>query len=333
MTTKFRKLFTLAVSHGYYSDECRDFNFVIPGNTSTLLRNGKLIAKVLDGKLNVLYEADDEGTALVTMAGAKLRFGMKLINPLFSNITDFAAPTPLYRNSMTAEKLDPPLNVALTGRLLCHAITKTSRPVTVSLKNQAGQRLLTETITAENDRSTVSCELSGQSTGAYSLLESYAGENQEFTYYADPELLQANVFGIIEIEINSDFYISRPSFTISFNAKQETLKYYVVASNYNATEFEHLSVTDNGFAEEGRELINFTRVPSDAFTADEIQPGTLARGNAKIVLFKSQTAVLRQESARKKIQLSKNGDILIKHLPQAGADRTSGDIVIHIFKP
>lgn len=333
MITTFRTLFTLSVAHDYYSDGCRDFDFFVPGATAGLLRNGRLIAKVRDGKLNVLYEADNGGAALVPLAGTTLRFGMKLINPLFSNVTDFVAPTPLYRNAAAAGSLDPAVETVMTGRLFSHAITKAMRPVTVTVNDSSGLILQTETITTENDRSSVSCDLFDQASGMYSVVESYQAATETITYYSDPELQRSGVFGIVEIKVGSGFYTSKPSFTISFNAKQETLKYYLVVSNYTASEFDHLTIADNGFTEEGRPRINFTRVSSAAFTSDEIAPGMIAKTGDKVVLFKSQAAVARREKARSKIQLSKNGDVLIKHLPQAGADKLNGDVVIHISKP
>lgn len=333
MITTFRTLFTLSVAHGYYSEGCRDFDFIVPANTAGQLRNGKLIAKVLDGKLNVFYEADDGGAALVPLTGTRLRFGMKLLNPLFSNFTDFAVPTPLYRNNAVPGSLDLAVGVVMTGRILSHPVTKTVRPVTVTVNDSDGRLLQTETITATNDRPAITGDLSGQAAGTYSVVESYPAETKTISYYSDPELQQADVFGIVEIKIGSGFYSSNPSFSISFNAKQETLKYYLVVSNYTATEFDHLSVTDNGFTEEGRPRINFTRVPSAAFTSDEIPPEMIAKAGDKVVLFKSQTVVARREKARMKIQLSKNGDVLIKHLPQLGADKANGDMVIHISKP
>ena len=70
MTTTFRILCTLAIAHSYYSDGCRDFDFVIPADTTGVFRNGKLIAKVLDGALTVLYEADEGASALAPLATA-----------------------------------------------------------------------------------------------------------------------------------------------------------------------------------------------------------------------------------------------------------------------
>ena len=215
MITTYRKLFTLNVAQGNYSDWCRDLNFIVPADTACLLRAGKLIAKALDGKLNVLYEADDGGVALVPMAGARLRFGMKLQNPLFSNVTKSGGPTTLFRNTMAEGNLDPALDVVMTGRILSHEITETIRPVTIAVNDSSGFLLQKETITADNDSSTIFCDLSRQAVGAYCVMENYPAETKNITYYYDVDLSQADVFGVVEIEINSDFYYSRPSFSIS----------------------------------------------------------------------------------------------------------------------
>lgn len=333
MITSFRTLLTLSIAHGYYSDGCRDFEFIVPADTTATLRNGKLLARMLDGKLNLLCETDDKGVELIRLNGARLRFGIKLLNPLFSNFTEPVVPTPLYRNNAVAGSLDPAIATAMTGQILSHAVTKADQLVSVTVNDPTGQALHPEKITIASDRSSVSVDLSEQVPGLYSLVENYPAETKTVSYYSDQELLRTGVFGVVEIKINSSFYSSKPSFTINFNARQEILKYYLVVSNYTTNEFDHLSVADNGFTEEGRPRITFTKVPSASFTPNEIPPGMISKAGERVVLFKSQTAVARREKARSKIQLSKNGDVLIKHLPQLGADKTGGDMVIHISKP
>lgn len=339
MTTKFRTLFMVSISHAYYSSDCKDFDFVFPADTAQLLRNGKLIAKVLDGKLYVLFETDEAGTALIPFAGKTLRIGLKLLNPYFCNFTEPTfksnALTPLYRNTANPAALDAPEEVALVGQVFSHSLTNTERPVTVTLKNTNGQILQTDIIAAANNRTTVSYELTGQVAGAYTVEEAYSGsgETKRTTYYCDAELKQYGVFGAIEIEINSSFYTTHPTFMIAFNVKKEILKYYVVARNYSGTEFNNLSVNDNGFAEEGRTQVNFTKVLSAAFTNDDISPALLGGSDARVALFKTQSAVERREKARKKIQLNKNGDVVITHLPQPGVDKANGDLIINISKP
>lgn len=266
MTTQFRTLFTVNISHAYYNEGCKDFDFVFPADTAQLLRNGKLIAKVRDGVLYVLFEADKSGNVLVSIAEKTLRIGLKLLNPFFSNYTDLAfnSSTLLYRNTGSPAVLDPP------------------QPTTIN---------------------------------------------------SDPEFLQLGVSGIIEIKIDGGFYVAAPAFRIGFNAKQEQLKYYIVARNFNDTEIGQISVADNGFTEDMRPQVIFTKVFPAEFIADDIPPSLLGGIDTKVVLFKSQGMVARREKSRKKIQLNKNGEVLITHLPQPGAQSTNGNLFINISKP
>jgi hypothetical protein len=337
MTTQFRILFTVTITHAYYSGGCKDFDFLIPADTAQVLKNGRLVARVRDGKLVVLFETKETGAALAAVAGKKLRIGLKLLNPYFSNFTalafDTRASIPLYRNAVNPDVLDAPKVVPLVGRLFGHVLTGTARPVTAMLKDSAGQALQAEAITTANNRTTVSCNLTGQAAGAYVVEEAYPSDTELIPYYCDPELRQLGPFGVMEIEVGSSFYVAAPTFELVFAARQETLNYYLVARNYNVAEFGQLAVVDTGFTEDGRPQVVFTRVESSAFTADEIDPSLLGGGDARVALFRSQATVARRERARKKIQLKRNGEVLITHLPQVGADKVSGDIIVQISKP
>jgi hypothetical protein len=334
---KFRTLFTVSISHTYYSQGCQDFSFIIPADSAQLLKNGKLITKVVDGKLYVLFAADETGAALISLAGKTLRIGLQLLNPSFSNFTaldfDFNSFRLLYRNFTNSSTLNAAQAIALVGRVFSHSLTNVVRPVTVTLKDTKGQVLQTNTITAANNRLTVSYDLTGQAAGVYSVEESDSSNTKIINYYSDLELQQQGIFGIVEIAIANNFYTAPPEFVIPFVAKQEVLKYYVVAKNYSDPEFTQLSVLDTGFAGEGRTQINFTKVLPAAFTSAEIPSTLLGNGGAKIALFKSQAAVTRQEKARQKIQLQKNSDVLIPHLPQPGSDKANSDLIVQLAKP
>jgi hypothetical protein len=337
---QFSILFTVSISHSYYTQGCEDFSFTLPADSAQLLKNGKLIAKVLDGKLYVLFAVDETGEALVSLEGKTLRIGLQLLNPYFNNFTkldfDFHSSRLLYRNVTASGALDPAQEIALVGQVFSHSLKIKARPVTVRLKNTNGQILQTDIITAANDRSTVSYDLTGQAAGLYSVEESDSSNTKTLNYYSDLELQQQGIFGVIEIEIASSFYSTPPEFVIPFLAKQETLKYYLVANNYSESDFNQLSILDKG--EVGRSQISFLPkvLPTD-FTDDDISPTLLGNGDAQIALFKSQQAVRRQEKARKNIQLQKqnNGgvDELIKHLPQPGADKANSDLIVQLTKP
>ena len=166
MTTQFKTLFVVNVTHAYYGGPCKDVAFIIPADTARWLKNGKLLARELDGKLCVLFEADAAGAALKTMPGRTLRIGLRLLNPFFSNFTkvdaNFPSPKLLYRNVAAPAALDAPAKVPLVGQVFSHVLSDSARPVTVTLKDDAGLALQTDEVTAALDRSTVSYDQIGR---------------------------------------------------------------------------------------------------------------------------------------------------------------------------
>ncbi|MBI4660155.1 MAG: hypothetical protein HY735_15050 [Verrucomicrobia bacterium] len=336
MSTQFKILCTVEVAHAYYSENCQDIRFIIPEDTARRLRNGKLLARDFGGKLYVLFEADDAGTALAAVPGKTLRIGLQLANPYFTNFTevdaDFGSWKQLYRNSAAPAALDPPEKVMLVGQLFSHTLTDGARPVTVTLKDADGQTLQSEVITAAEDRTAVSYDLTGQNPGACSIEEIYPAATEQIAYYFDAELTQAGVFGMLELSIDSSFYNTAAEFELAFAAREETLNYYVLVTAQQASDLNPLSVTDSGFAEDGRVQINFTKIPAASFTAAEISPDLLGDSSKQVVLFRSQAPVARTEKAKKKIQLMKNGEVLISHLPQPRAEESNADLIIPVSK-
>jgi hypothetical protein len=333
MTTQFQTLFVVTIVHAYYRENCADVAFVIPADTAQRLRNGKLLAREIEGKLYVLFEADEHGAVLMAIPGQTLRIGLRLLNPFFDNVTEpdptFALSKRLYRNAAALDALDQPSRVQLVGPVFSHVLIDGARPVTLTLKNNAGLTLRTDEVTAANDRPEVSYDLTGLAPGTYSIEEAYPAGITKTSYYSDPELVRAGVFGVLEVEIGSGFYSSPADFQITFQARKETLKYYVVARNYN-DDFEKLSVVD---ANDVPSPIAFTKVASSAFDSQsDLSPVLLTNGSGRVVLFKA-TNITRTEKARRKIQLKKNGDVLIEHLPQPRADQPNADLVIPISKP
>lgn len=337
MNTQFKTLFTVGVDHGYYSGDCEDIRFIIPEGTARWLRNGKLLTRTLGGQLHVFFEADDRGVALAAIPGEVLRFGLLATNPCFSNFTqlnaNFPKTKPLYRNSASPTALDAPEGVTLVGRMLTHVLTVPGRPVTITLKDGSANALKSTDITAAENRVSLAYDLNGYPPGAYDVEEVSASGTKKTAYYFEPELDQAGVFGILEVILSSDLYKATAAFAIGFASREETLNYYIVATTEQASDLNPLSITDAGAAEDDRDPVLFTKIPSASFTDAEISPAMLGDSSKQVVLFRSQATVPRAERARRKIQLMKNAEILIPHLPQPGPGKTNADIIIAISKP
>jgi len=148
----------------------------------------------------------------------------------------------------------------------------------------------------------------------------------------DAELLREGFFCLVEIRIAAGFYVTPPEFEIGFDAREDTLKYFVVARNYSAGEFNQLEVTDAGFSADGRPKIDFVRVAASAFTAADLPAEVLGGADVRVALFRSQQSVARQDKARKRIQLARNNDVIIPQLPQPGAAAATANLVVHLSK-
>jgi hypothetical protein len=340
MSAWFKTLFTLSVAHEYYGGQCTDFDYLLSADTRRLARNGRLLLKGNQGTLYCVYEADGSGSPLLPLAGETLRIGLRLTNPHFTNFTEWSLPegAALYRNLATPGQFDSPLPVRLAGSVIAHQIGRRARPVTLSLVDAAGVTLQTDQIgSGAVDRHSYRAEMlaggGAMASGYCAVRETYAAATGEAHYYVEPELLAAGVFGIAEIRLDSTFYAAAPAFEIAFSAKKQKIRYYVVASKYPDAEFAKLAVSDEGFGEDQRAEVKFTRVAAANFTADELDPGLVAATGDKVTLFRSDTAQARQASARSRIQLQSNSDVLIHHLPAPLQDQPLADLIIHVAKP
>lgn len=333
MSTQFKTLFTISIAHDYYAGICQDFSYLIPRQTQVLLHNGKLLSKVRDGVLHCLYEADDGGAALRPLDGVTLGFGLNLLNPYFDNfsVVNSANKFALYRNKIAVAALDSVLAVDMVGSILSHQFKFNSGAIDLDLKNAVDT---VQSLSLDSSKlSEFNFELGALTEGYYQVEENDGLTTQRTDYYYQRELLMKGVFGVVEIEVAPSFYTTAPEFQLSFGARGETLKYYVVAKNYSDTEFALLTVSDQGFVDAGRPEIIFDRVTPGAFSSTDIAPELLAQGDDKVNVFKSQATLDRQQGARKNIQLRRNGDVLIAHLPAPSIDKAQADLIIHVAKP
>jgi len=338
MMIRLKPLLSLEVWHDYYGGVCKDVGFVVPQDVARLMKGAGLLVKIIDGVLHVFYRADDAGAPVVSSAGRTVRIGLLVRNPRFVNITEGFDPASgllYYRNRVAAGTLDDaPARLALAGHLFSRPLAHTARPVTVTFKDSAGRALHTETVTAQNDRPAVSFDLTGATPGAFTLEEAYPDGSTRTSHYVDPELLREGAFGVVEIDVDPAFYVNAPSFRVSFKARRETLRYYVVVKGFSNGDVDQLTVQDNGFGEAGRpDEVKFEKVLPEQLSADEkSQTELLGSDGAKVLLFKSVAAVARRERGAKRIQLMRNTEALIEHLPQPGKARGTSNLIIHLSK-
>lgn len=323
MINRFRTLFTVRISHAYYDGVCRDFQFVLPNETVRILRGGRAMIKELEGVHHIIVEVDESNVPLGEFAGGRLRLGLKLVNPYFTNITsvgdDFASVVQVYGNRDNYKVLQPAETAVPVAARLIHPLAAAVRPVTVVLKNRIGEHLRREVI-ADAERTEVAFELGGISPGMFTVEEYSSGYTESARYYLDPDLRRLGISGIIEIDVDERFYSGEPpEFEIAFEARQERLVYQVIARNYGRADAEELSIVDSGSGKP----VNFA--PPDFLPADNPADS--------VIVFTSDGLVSRRQQGRKRMQLMKKEDVLITHLPQPGADKADAKMTIHILKP
>ena len=334
--TGYTPLLTLSVTHPYYRENCRDFDMILPADGVQLLRDGRMTARVQDGALVIFRGNNGEGEPLAKVAGSRLRVGLRLANPQLANLTrydyDPRSGFPLFCNDTDPTLLDPPVIVTPCGRLLSHALRSAGCPLTVTLSNRDRQTLAVQTVTDAAPVTSVFFDLSGRPAGPYTVEEDDGGATQQTVYYLEPELVPRGLFAMVELNVDDLFYDTAPRLTVELAAREELLRYYVVVHNYSDKEIAQLAVTDAGHEAGDPALLTFDRLLASDDDAEKLTIDLLSGVGATVVLFRSAQQLTRREDGLKKIQLTKNGDVLIRHLPQPGPDRVNGDVIIHISK-
>lgn len=245
MSIHFRSLFEVEVEHAYYSGLCADIDFVVPGAEQALAA-GKLLTRVRDGRLRVLFEADEAGNALRDIHGTTLLIGLRVVNPYFANFTAppvASAGLVLYGNQTTPRSLDPALAAAFVAPRQRIAPLQAGRPLTLSWQ-YAGGPLVEQTLSAGLDEAVF--ETRDWPTGRYALHETAGAPAQVSHWLHSPALAGEQLWGVLALTVDGGFYANPPVFRIALQARSEQLQYYVVARNFGAAEFGQLQLADAG---------------------------------------------------------------------------------------
>jgi hypothetical protein len=333
MMTRFRPLLTVAATHAYVGGSYPGIEFVLAEATAAALPALGLLARVRDGVLHLLSEGDPDGHPRLDAEGRVLRIGIRPSEPWFEAYTRAvpAGSTALLQRSAAAlGALESPVPVAVVAPAFSHGLAIATRPVKVSLLGGEGRDVLRAVTVEASDVASVRFALGFQESGWITVVEEGpSGATGSTEYYAEGALAGASVRSILELTLAAELWASPSEYQVAFDAREETLSYYVVATRFRDTEFNQLAISDKGANDEARPQVTFNkRLPP--FSAAELSPALLGPAEAKIALFQSKVPIPRRRNGRRKIQLTRNGEVLVEHLPQPGADSPDSNIVVHV---
>lgn len=333
MKIRFSPLANIAITHGYYSNGYRDITLHPTPQTQALLRAGRTLFRLIDGQLHLMYEVESGNIPISSLADQTLYFDLHPTHPGFANFTapTFTNPnlTPLYTNRTTPATLDAPQGVILAGGFHIHLPSLSTRPLTLRLKDQAAHLLDTRVITDAASR----YDLRHLPSGLYQLEEDDGVSAPHMhAWLIDPDIRDSDAWAVLALRIHAGFYNHAPHFTLALTAREERLRYYIVARNWSESDFNQLQIEDAGFAADGRAQIAFSRIPPP-FPNHFIHASLLGDGSAQIVVFQSQTNVVRSERGLKKLNLRRGSTVLIEHLPMPSPERAQAELIIHLSKP
>lgn len=143
-------------------------------------------------------------------------------------------------------------------------------------------------------------------------------------------LADATPWGLLQLTASADHVSRGQAFQLNLEAREDTLRYYVVLTPADADDAASLHIEDSGAAGDGRAPIAFRRIEADAFGPTHLSPAQLGGGTRRIVLFETLAPVPRRARGPSGIELHRHDEVLIGHLPQAGADRPDAQFVVHL---
>lgn len=331
-TIRFGPLWTIGIAHAFHGGSASDvIDFIVPPSTAGALAGARAIARVHAGRLHVLVEQDETGAALVPIAGRRFVFGLRPRTASFARVTTplpvQPGEVPLWDNRADADGLGAPQGVRLSGPQLRIAPDADERPLTLRLFDET-DALHAETVL---DVGAESWTLPGlyPEGSTWRVEEQGAGPAANWRLRVQPDL--ADAWGLLELTVDAGHLTAGHAFTLAFTSPSETLRYYVVATRYSAAEFDQVQVVDAGAVADARPAIAFQRTLAADFAPGHLSPALLdPSGAARVALFEAQTPVARRARGPTGIELRRNGDVLIGHLPQPGAERPDAQFVVHL---
>lgn len=345
-SSSFGRLGSVALRHPFFADGLlRGARFIEPSDARALMRAGRLQSRVRDGAWHLLGERFGGAPRVALGDDRVLWLGVDADLAALGHVTlplAGAGQTALFTNAAAFGAFDAVQPVRLVSGLFALPLASPRRPLDVTLRHGSGAVLARHAV-AGND-SVVSLDLRALPPGLVRAEEDDAIDAPRITsLLVHPELQAAGAGIVVALRFSAALYAAAtpPAWHIDVGVAAERLEYYVVARRFSAAEFGQLQVRDEGFTDDARPQLLFDRIDADALDATaDLTPAQMGVANVganatdtRIALFRSRGAVPRRERARRRVQLARNNDVLVEHLPQPDAARAKAQFVIHLAKP
>jgi len=338
MRTKYRPLWIVKIRHDFFGGDCDALEFIVPASSRRILAGARTIARVRDGQLVTLVEIGEDDRPIANEAafvGRTLHFGLK---PRSAHFEHFTAPNEVpsgqrvwWTNRDDAAALAGPRGLWLSGERLRIEPASAARPVDIRVLTPEGEVGAFLRVESGEEGRTLTDRLPA---GEWLVEETVSGVTTTRTCLVDGELADSGCWGVLSLTVDAAHLDAGNDFTIGLPARVDRLRYYVVGDRFSATDLDEIEIRDGGFAAEGRPELRFRRVLPGAFGSEHLRPELLdASGGARIALFESSSALERRFRGPTRIELLRNGDVLVGHLPAPGADRPDAQFVVHLNKP
>ncbi|MCA6364275.1 MAG: hypothetical protein IM638_14650 [Bacteroidetes bacterium] len=341
MKDQFKTLFRLDCTHTFYSNgRCGDFTLQPTAATAQLLRSRRCVFRWGGDSGAVIYQLNETASLPLTAFQTNEALSFAIINNSaeffhFTTTTELPAigKINLYRNvsrTVTAGYLSLLKTEAfLTAGVITHKI-KTNSAASIELRNREGIIIRSGSIEAGSQNKEYQFDIQTLPTGLYEVHETVGAAPPDRTYYyADAELLNSRIFGIVLIENKTAYpydYSGNDAYKLGFTATSGTWNYYLVMPSTGvATQYfvEDKSNGENRYSETLAGPIVFNRVTNIPST-DTVAP-LLQKSGKTVVLFQSAQPIAFKQKARRLLQLL--------HKTQVGNNLVTKVIVADLSNP
>ncbi|MFZ4576139.1 MAG: hypothetical protein ACOYN0_17275 [Phycisphaerales bacterium] len=327
MRTLFAPLVTLSIEHEFFAGICEDIAITIPEFTAAAIRRGRAIIRFDAGVLRVLREVDDPETT--ALAGKTLVFGLRPAPAAFESFTEplVTSRAVVPRLSVTGPGVVGAVGEAVIATGL-YNVTPADPDAALRLRVRDGGDRVVRSGLSDRPGTAANLDLRGLDEGGYRLEQDIDGNPATQvvrTLYVSRDLERESPWAVLELPVSAAAYAGGVEFRLVFAARRETVKYVIFAPRLEPAELAQLNVVDRGGADEGRPTLEFERV-------DPAGNGDVPGGGGAGIVFRSRSAVPRLAKGRRKIQLVKNGNVLIENLPSPSRDQVQPTVVVHLSK-